>query len=348
MPQGDPAKMPALPSFPQGWHLGKPDLVVAMPKAFAVPASGPDIYRNFVVPLQLAEDKWVRAVEFRPSARKVVHHCLFVYDIGEAAKLDGEGGQPGFSGMAGAQNIRSGPLGGWAVGASAAFLPEGLSLFLPKGSDLVLQMHFHLTGKAEEEQATVGLYFADKPSEHRVQGIQVPAVFGIGAGLDIPAGQTFIIKDSFVLPVDTKVYSIRGHAHYICKEMKAVATLPDGSTRPLIWIKDWDFNWQDAYHYRDPLMLPKGTRISAELVYDNSADNVRNPSNPPKRVWWGEQSTEEMGSVILQTVAVNKEDEADLRKAVQEQSRIALMKAVQDGTVTRLREEQKVIHRTAP
>jgi hypothetical protein len=129
--------------------------------------------------------------------------------------------------------------------------------------------------------------------------------------------------------------------------MKAVATLPDGSTRPLLWIKDWDFNWQDAYQYRDPLTLPKGTRISAELIYDNSAENVRNPNNPPQRVWWGEQSTEEMGSVILTTVAVQKEDESVLRKAVQERAKVAMMKAFQDGTITRLSQEQNVIHRTA-
>ena len=130
-----------------------------MPVSFELPASGPDIYRNFVIPTNLTEDKWVRAVEFRPSARKAVHHVLFAYDgSGNARRLDGHDGHPGFGGMSAVgvagTTGRSGSLGGWAVGATAAFLPEGLAFPLPKGSDLLLQMHFHLTGKPETERST--------------------------------------------------------------------------------------------------------------------------------------------------------------------------------------------------
>src|SRR5262249_22205228 len=158
MAEGDPAKLPKLPEFPEGWQLGKPDLVVRMDRSFAVPADGPDVYRNFVLPLNLPEDKWVTAVEVRPSARKVVHHVLFFLErSGTARKLDGQDGQTGFRGMG---FRRTGGLGGWAVGATPRKLPEGLAMPLPKGSDLVLQTHFHPAGKADEEQTTVGLYFA--------------------------------------------------------------------------------------------------------------------------------------------------------------------------------------------
>lgn len=346
MSQGDPAKMPRLPQFPEGWHLGKPDLVLEMPVGFDLPASGPDVYRNFVIPTKLAEDRWVRAVEFRPSARKVVHHALFAFvDGGALAKIDGADGRPGFGGM-GSIGVapgrgRSGSLGGWAVGATPVFLTEGLALPLPKGSDFVLQMHFHLTGKPEMEKSVVGIYFADKAPERRLVGVQVPALFGFGAGIDIPAGEkNYLIEDSFTLPVDATAYAAAAHAHYVAKEMKATATLPDGTTQPLLWIPDWDFNWQDRYTYKAPVTLPKGTRIDVRLRYDNSADNPRNPSNPPKRVQWGEQSFDEMGNVTVQMVAVRKEDEPALQQAIAERTRAAITRGVQDGTARRYQEGQ--------
>ena len=140
-------------------------------------------------------------------------------------------------------------------------------------------MHFHPTGKPETEQSTVGIYFADEAPERRLWSLQVPALFGFGAGIDVAPGQKdFTIEDSFTLPIDVRAYSITAHAHYIAKEMKATATLPDGTTQPLLWIQDWDFGWQDRYTYKEPVVLPKGTRIDARLVYDNSVDNPHNPS----------------------------------------------------------------------
>ncbi len=339
-PQGDPSQTPALPHFVEGWHLGKPDLIVTMPKGFPIPASGPDIYRNFVVPLNLTEDKWVRAVEFHPGTRSVVHHTLFTYDAsGTLRKGDGADGKPGFSGMDGGRSSNSGSLGGWAVGATPVPLADGLAYALPKGSDLVLQEHFHLTGKAETEQSTVGIYFASKAPERRLMGIQVPSIFGLGAHLDIPPGEkAYTIRGSFVVPVDVKAWSIGAHAHYLGKDMKAVATKPDRTKVPLLWIRDWDFAWQDRYPYKEPFVLPKGTRIDVTLIYDNSADNPHQPSNPPKRVWWGEGSFDEMGSMTLQVTAVRKEDQVALRDAIRAANAKALMSAAADGTLKRVRQ----------
>jgi mono/diheme cytochrome c family protein len=340
MAEGDPAKMPKLPQFIEGWHLGKPDLILQMPAAFDLPASGPDIYRNFVIPTGLTEDKWVRAVEFRPSARKVVHHVLYAYvPGGSLKKRDGADGAPGFGGMGTVGVVpgqAGGGLGGWAVGNTPVFLPDGLAWPLPKGSDFILQMHFHLTGKAESERSTIGIYFADKAPDKRMFGVQVPALFGFGSGIDIPAGaKAYTIEDSVTLPVDVLAYSAGGHAHYVGKEMKATATLPDGTIQPLLWIPDWDFAWQDRYNYKKPVVLPKGTRIDVKLTYDNSSDNPRNPSNPPKRVLWGEQSFDEMGSVTEQVVAVHKEDELALQKFLADRTRAAIQAGMQNGTAQR-------------
>jgi hypothetical protein len=321
MPEGDPANLPAMPKFPEGWQLGKPDMMIAMREAFDVPASGPDIYRNFTIPLNIPEDKWVRAIEFRPSARKVVHHSLFFLDAsGESRKHDGEDGKAGYNGgLEGTRFAKAGRLGGWAVGANPHFLPGGLAYPMPKGTDFVMQVHFHLTGKAEKEQSTIGLYFADKKPERMMAGVQVPAVFGVGQGLDIPPGEkAYVMKDSFTLPVDVEGLQIGGHAHYLAKDLQATATLPDGSKQWLCWIKDWDFAWQDQYQYKKPMPLPKGARIDVAITYDNSADNPHNPSNPPKRVMWGEQSFDEMGSMTLLVTPARQSDFATLVAALQE------------------------------
>jgi hypothetical protein len=315
MAEGDPARLPKLPPFPDGWQLGKPDLVVTMDKAFKVPATGRDIYRNFVLPLNLTEDKWVTAIELRPSARTVVHHVLYFLDTtGRARAKDGQGGQPGYSGGGFSVGARS--VGGWAAGRTAEHLPLDLGLPFPKGADLILSTHFHPSGKVEMEKTTVGLYFAKKKPERTHVVFQAPPFFGIAAGIDIPAGaKDFRIKAKHKVPVDIDLVTIHGHAHYVCKSMKAVATLPDGEKKSLISIPKWDFNWQDSYTYKSPVRLPKGTVIDVELVYDNSAENPANPHNPPKRIRWGEQSTDEMGSVIFGCVPVDEADLGALRRS---------------------------------
>jgi mono/diheme cytochrome c family protein len=351
MPQGNPARMPALPQFTEGWQLGTPDLILEMPVSFTVPASGPDIYRNFAIATGLTEDKWIRAVEFRPAARTAVHHALFAYVRGGAMKdFEGKDGKPGFGGLNGLglgigiqpNFAPSGGLGGWAVGATPAFLPNGQAWSLAKGSDFVLQMHFHPTGKPETERSVVGLYFADKAPERKFARIGLPMLFGLASGIDIkPGDKEFTIRDSMTLPVDVRVYSASAHAHYLGKEIKATATRPDGTVQPLLWIQDWDFNWQDRYAYKQPLVLPKGTRIDVSIRYDNSAENPRNPSSPPKRVLWGEQSLDEMGGVGFEVVTVRPEDEAALDAANQAASRVAIIKAAQNGTIRRVLEYER-------
>ena len=219
MPRGDAAKMPKLPAFPaDGWRLGQPDLILEMPAGFDLPASGPDVFRNFVIPTNLTEDKWVRGIEFRPSARRVVHHALFAaVSGGSLAARDGADGRPGFGGMgavgAVADRSESRGLGGWAVGATPRLMPEGVALRMAKGSDFLLQLHFHLSGKAETEKSVIGIYFADRAPEKALFSVELPALFGFGVGIDIPPGERqYTIRDSFTLPGDVRVFSATAHA----------------------------------------------------------------------------------------------------------------------------------------
>jgi hypothetical protein len=333
MPEGNPRNMRQAPKFIPGWQLGTPDLIVKMDRAFDIPAGGPDLFRSFAIRLNLKEDKWVKAVEFRPSA-KSSHHALFFLDqTGEAVRLDEASPEPGFTGMnflAGGRagrgrgagligNAAVSSLGGWAVGGSPRELPEGLARRLPKDSDLVLQMHFHPTGKIEHEQATVGLYFADGPPKQTLVGLQMPVLFGALAGIDIPAGEKrFVIQDSFTLPIDVDVIGGGAHAHYLGKEMHMTAFLPDGSRKDILRIAKWDFNWQERYYFKQPVRLPKGTRIETEIAYDNSKDNPNNPNSPPRRVTFGQQSTDEMGSMSIEFVAARERDLPEYVTAAQE------------------------------
>ena len=335
---------PSPPEFPNGWKLGEPDLVIAMPNAFNVPANGPDIYRSFVFPLQLPEDKWIKAIEYRPTATSSVHHAIFLLDeSGNARKLDGSDGQPGIEGMnflggGLSQNIKEKmgnlnprkvqqdtpvnnalgrSLGAYVPGWTPARLPRDLALKLPQGSDIVMQTHFHPSGKKEQEQGQIAIYFADVPPSQLIVPIQVPPMFGVTTGLKVPPGEkNYVIQDSFQLPVDVELVSVGAHAHYICREIKMTAQWPDGTRQRLLQIDDWDLDWQDRYYFKDRIRLPAGTVLTSKLVYDNSSDNPENPNDPPKEIRWGRESGDEMGSVNLQVVAVDENSRPSLESAI--------------------------------
>lgn len=316
MPEGDQAKLPELPNFPEGWQLGEPDVVVRMEEAYQVPPDGSDIYRNFVAAIGTTEEKWVRAVEFRPGSRAAMHHSLFQVDTsGKARAKDAEDDEPGFSGMD--SGVRGKSLGGWAVGGGPDLFPDGAPIKLPANADFIFQSHFHPSGKAETEISSVGLYLTDKPATRTSIDFQLPPAFGRGAGIDVPPGaKDFAIREQITLPAAIELHSIAAHAHYIGKSFKSWAVLPDGSEEPLLHVPSWDFNWQDRYVYEKPVVLPAGTTIHAIVTYDNSAENPHNPHNPPKRVRWGLSSFDEMGSVIYSALPVDEADVKPLKQAI--------------------------------
>jgi hypothetical protein len=246
----------------------------------------------------------------------VVHHVLYFADPkGRLHEKPRQGPEPGFSGMrAGGASI---PLGGWALGAQPHFFPEGLAMRLPKGSDLVVQYHFHPSGKAEVEKSLIGLYFAKKAPERTLTRIQMPPHYALFSGLDIPAGEKdFVIRDSYTLPVAIDAVGVGAHAHQIGRRLKMTATLPDGAVKTLLSIRDWDFAWQDRYFFQQLAPLPRGTRLEVELHWDNSPENPRNPSSPPVRVTWGEESKDEMGSISLIAVPHEESDLSTLQEDI--------------------------------
>jgi tetratricopeptide (TPR) repeat protein len=303
--EGDPGDLPASPVTSGGWQLGRPDLIVTLPSPYTLPAEGADISRVFVLPLPVDRLRHVRGVEFQPNNSRI-HHANIRVDATPASRgLDEQDAAPGYEGII----VRSavypdGHFLGWTPGQAAPLLPKGLAWNLAPKSDLVVQLHMVPSGKRELIQPSIGLYFTEDPPE------QVPVMMRLSnQDIDIPAGNpNYIVTDSFVLPTAADVLAVQPHAHYLAREISAVATLPDGTIRPLISIPDWDLRWQHVYRYEQPVPLPRGTTVMMRFRYDNSAANPRNPSNPPVRVPWGQQSREEMGDFWLQVIAKDPQD----------------------------------------
>jgi Tfp pilus assembly protein PilF len=300
-PEGSAEQAPEPPRFSGNWRLGEPELIVQVPSAFRVPASGPDIYWNFVLKAGIPSARHVRAIEIRPGDRKVVHHANLLVDRTGSAHLRETAPGAGFGGMDLAV-MRSpfeppGHFLFWKPGSAAHQEPPGFVWRLDPGDELVLNVHLHPSGKQEEIRPVIGLYFTDQPPTHFPLLVQLEN----NRALDIPSGsRDFVAKDEFRVPLDSDVIAIYPHAHDLGKLLEAYATLPNGARQWLIRISDWDRAWEAVYYYRAPVFLPKGTVVSMRYHYDNSAANVRNPNQPPRRVQAGNQATDEMAELWLE------------------------------------------------
>ena len=312
-PEGNPADLPRLASPSSDWQLGKPDLVALLPRPYSLPAAaGHDMYRNVVFPLALPATRFVRAIEFEPG-NAPIHHAVIRVDRQHASRArDGADGQPGFDGMA-AYDVQDpdGHFLGWAPGRGPIVAPDGLPWVLDRGADLVVELHLMPRPAAAAVQPSIGLFFTDTPPS------KTPVTIVMGSkAIDIPAGAPdFAIEDRYQLPVDVEVLSVYPHAHYLAREMNVGAVLPDGSTRRVLHIRRWSFNWQQDYRFVTPLALPRGTTLVMRYTYDNSSHNPANPYRPPRRVTWGPQSHDEMGNLGLQLVTRTTAESADLARS---------------------------------
>lgn len=221
--------------------------------------------------------------------------------------------EPGFTTSNGTAVPLAGVMLIWAPGVMARPLPDGVGIQLKKGSDLLVQLHLHPNGKEEVDRSKVGIYFAKKPVERFV--MERPFVYGPLA-LDIPAGtKRHEVDATMTLPVGLTLTAVLPHMHLIGRELKVWASLPSGEEKPLVWIQDWDFYWQDQYIYREPVRLPKGTKVHVHGVYDNSADNPANPVSPPRRVMVGEETGDEMCLAVFQAIPDDPTDVKVIRNS---------------------------------
>jgi hypothetical protein len=296
---GDLASLPALPRFTDGWQLGEPDLVLTMSEPVQIPAGGPDIYRAFALPYPLDRAMTIAGVEFRPGNRRVVHHCrIHVDKTGDAGRRDRAEPGAGFNGWFAVPSFEL-PypgIGAWTPGMTARFAPDGVGRVITPGSDIAIHIHYHPIGKPMSDRSSVGLFRAKKPITKTMVGYSLTT-----AQIDIPAGaKRHKIILSTRLKADVHLHTVVPHAHYLCREFRLAATLPAGTIEPLLWITDWDLDWQDHYRYAKPVRLPKGTVLTLAAYFDNTDDNPRNPNRPPRRVRFGPGTNDEMCACHLE------------------------------------------------
>ena len=240
-PAGDPKDSPPAKTWSSEWALGPPDLILEAPEAYTLDASGRDEHRVFVIPSGLTEGKWVSAVDFRPGNLRVVHHILAAFDIsGQARKLDQADSGPGYKTFAGYGTLPGGlpflPAGGmsgWAPGKMPTELPRGVGRYLPAGSDLLLQVHYHKSGKAETDRSAIGIYFAKGPIDKQLKaGIVMPPRRGLFARptLRIPAGESnHEVTGTWTAGFDAHLLAVLPHMHWLGKDFLLDAVFADGS-----------------------------------------------------------------------------------------------------------------------
>jgi hypothetical protein len=325
-PEGNPSDLPSQPTYATEWQIGQPDAVFSMAEDYPIPAEGTISYQYFEVPTTFTEDKWIQSMEVRASNPSVLHHVIvyartpapppaaappaassataqprpapvFIFSRGTGIPPGQTGGPalpPDQQKPAGPNDRpaprRMGPtVGGFAPGQLVRTYQEGTAMRLPAGATLILQSHYTSNGKATTDRTRIGVKFAKAKPQTEVR-------FGslINGALHIPAGaDDFRVDTEMTLGQDVTLWSMLPHTHVRGKRWIYEATYPDGRTQTILSVPKYDFNWQTDYVFKEPLKLPKGTKVHATAWYDNSKNNPSNP-DPSKEVWWGDQTWEEM------------------------------------------------------
>ncbi|MBX7165538.1 MAG: redoxin domain-containing protein [Pirellulales bacterium] len=292
-PRGEDSDLPAPREFVQGWKIGQPDQVVYMDdEAFEVPAEGVVDYQYFTADPGFTEDKWVMAAEARPDNPAVVHHII-VFITDESGNRSG--------------GMRGG-LAGYAPGMPPQDYPDGVALFVPKGSKLTFQMHYTPNGTAQKDRSYVGIKFIDPKLVKRTARGGVAG----NVGFKIPPGDdNYEVTAKYRFRRDSLLLSMTPHMHLRGKSFRYEAEYPDGTREVLLDVPHYDFNWQLRYDLAEPKLIPKGTRIHTIAHFDNSDHNPANP-DPADEVRFGDQTWEEMMFGFFTTIDPNQDVQQEL------------------------------------
>ena len=299
-PEGNPADVPSPPKYIDGWQIGEPDIVFEMTEDYAVPAKGVVEYEWMYIPTNFATPTYVQALEIRPGNRKLVHHVLAYYRAKPDAQrvpvllFDTERQRPPVPSASGLRPRRTDPtparlIATYAPGTLPQVFPLGTALRLEAGGVLELQMHYSTNGTAGTDRTKVGMILSKDPAP-----AEVLANHFFNAKLRLPAHATDVRVDADVaFRQDATLWGLFPHTHLRGTKWEYRLVLPDGTERMILSVPRYDFNWQTYYMFREPLRVPKGSRIVSSAWYDNSARNRSNP-DPNVDVSWGDQTWEEM------------------------------------------------------
>ena len=298
-PEGSASSAPLPRTFDPSWTIGTPDHTVQLPSAQPIKAEGEMPYVDIQVPTGLVGDTWVQGWEILPTDRSVVHHALiFIVPKGRRRQF---GATDGF-------------LAAYVPGNSATIYPDGFAKYVPAGCDLHFQIHYTPNGTATTDQMTLGLLIADEPPTHEMRTIGIA-----DRRLRIPPGAAAHVESAtLMLPADVNVFSVTPHMHIRGAAFEARVEEPDGSTKTLIHIPSYDFNWQLGYRFAQPPVLPKGSKVTVQGTFDNSTANPGNP-DPTQQVRFGKQTDDEMLIGYFEYWLNDEEDPDTLDRASDDQ-----------------------------
>lgn len=291
-PLGNKKDLPPSVKYSDDWAFGKPDLVLTPDESFELSGNGIDEYRCFVIPSGMDEVRYIQAMEVRPGNRKIVHHVrAFADTTGKARQLDEADPKAGFDcslNMTAA--FKRIGIGGWAPGMVPEKKPAAIGVYMPAKADVVMEVHYHKNGLKESDRSSLGIWFHKETPKHVQKSLIV-----VNIGIRIPAGaERHEAHGVTRVPRDIIAISVLPHMHLLGNEMKVTATFPDGKVMDLVWAKPYDFNWQTVYTFKEPIRMPKGTRIDSYAYYNNSDSNPKNPNKPLREVRFGEGTGDEM------------------------------------------------------
>lgn len=290
----------------------EPDLVLRMNQPFQIPGDGSEQFRIFVIPTHTQEELYIRGIEFRPQNLQRAHHARLMIDTTQLLRPD-DGIVVGDTLTAFSRlqvQLADYFLYGWVPGNFLSLYPDGIGKRLPKGSDIILNMHYSPSSKPETDQSQIKLYLTKEKPKRLVKTFILDEHWVTNQPFQIPANQVvrFYMR-SPLIPVDISLINVLPHMHLLGKSFKAYAITPQGEIINLIKIDDWNFNWQMTYQFEHLIKLPKGSVVYAEAVYDNTAANLRNPHFPPQDVTYGWGTFNEMMNLIFEYLEYEPGDE---------------------------------------
>ena len=297
-PKGDDKDLPSGRLVKDDWSLGKPSLTLKTPGKVEV-ASDADEERTFVLPTGLKADRWLTAVEVRPGKRSVVHCAtVMIEDLpGDAQAVPDGARKAGVSRLLSSAQVpvmMAATLAKWMPGQRVVSLPEGVGQLLPAGSRIILKIHYRGAGEAVKDQSEVGFYFAKTAAPRQLRMIAISSPDAV-----IPVGSSHRIETSFTVPADSEAIAIRPRSHPLVVSFQATAYRPDGTQEVLVWSRGYRSDWQPTYYFRQPVMMPKGTRVEVVAHFDNSDENRDNPNDPAKQVKWTDLSPDPLCSLMI-------------------------------------------------
>jgi hypothetical protein len=295
-PTGDLSLAPPAPTFNDKGDLpGMPDLIVKIPQ-FTSTSNASDIYRCFVLPTGLSADKYITAFEAIPGNQSIVHHVLVYADTtGVSTTLDAADPGPGYTSFGGIGTSKAILLGGWVPGTSPIQYPTGFGTKLHKNAKLVMQIHYPAGTAGLKDSTELHLFFSTATN---VRDVQILPALSHASNIDqplvIPANTVKSFTEQIVVPYDVSLLGVAPHMHLLGKNIESFGVKQNGDTQRYISVPNWDFHWQGFYLFKRVIKIDAFSTAYARATYDNTSSNPNNPSNPPKLVQAGENTTDEM------------------------------------------------------